>query len=346
MTPKTILWQSDQEPCGAARDAIATAGFNLIVVDRSEDVTQPDEIVGIIADHRERWDRRRLAQFPRAEAIVRLGVGVDNVDVNAAKAAGFHFDSVPAYGTTDVADHTLAMVLDLSRNLTARSENLRMGGARAWQADLQNGFRLRDRELAVVGLGRIGTSVALRAQAFGMRIVFYDPHRDEGVELAHGWRRAHSLREVAAADVVTLHCPATEETRRLIDDGYWRDVAEIGPPNGQVLVNTARGSIVDWAAFTRAFDTGLVRGAAFDVLEQEPFIDDDPMVRRWRAADPAVHGRLLLTPHVAFASPEAVLDLHHGAATRLVRSLKAVPRPTSSARQSEGSPAPALLERH
>ncbi|GHB72283.1 D-isomer specific 2-hydroxyacid dehydrogenase family protein [Streptomyces xanthochromogenes] len=321
VTHETILWQADQELCSTARAVLTDDGYAVLEAEHSQDVRHPDQIIGIIADHREQWDRERLTRFPQVRALVRLGVGIDNVKVDEIEGAGIRFDSVPAYGTTDVADHAMAMILDLSRQLTARSERLRKGGTRAWRADLENGFRLRGRTLAVVGLGRIGLSVARRAAAFGIEVMFFDPFLPEGTELAHGWPRLQSVREVATADICTLHCPATPLTQHMIDRHYWDDVAASGPPDGQILINTARGSLVDWQAFNHAFDKGVARAAGFDVLEQEPFQEDDPLISQWCKEDPTVHGRLLLTPHVAFASPEAVRDLHEGAAARLVRAL-------------------------
>jgi phosphoglycerate dehydrogenase-like enzyme len=165
--------------------------------------------------------------------------------------------------------------------------------------------RLRGRTFGVVGLGRIGTATALRARAFGMEIVAYDPYVSRGTEIAVGVQRVESLAALlAVSDVVSLHTPLTEETRGMMGADAFRQMK----PDA-ILINTARGAIVDVPALIGALHERTIAGAALDVLPVEPPSADDAIAIAYRDRhDPLVGDRLLLTPHAAWSSPESVSD--------------------------------------
>ncbi|MGB2710988.1 MAG: NAD(P)-dependent oxidoreductase [Conexibacter sp.] len=311
-------------PSGATVARARSARWELYHRDtttRELPARERSSVQGAIVDHRESWTRDVVQRFPCLRAIVRLGVGLDNVDVDELRRRGIAVGNVPAYGTTDVADHTIALLLDLGRGITLQSEALRESGSAAWAQSVPSNFRLRDLTFGIVGCGRIGTAVGRRAEAFGMRVVFYDPLQPKGIELAHRWRRVDTLHELASCDVISLHCPLTEGTRGMVNRGYWEVVARERRGRGQVLLNTARGDLVDWPGFTAAFDSGIVRCAGLDVLPIEPIDDNDELIVRWRTGTPGVRERLVVTPHSAFACAEAVEDLERGALTTLERLL-------------------------
>ncbi len=165
--------------------------------------------------------------------------------------------------------------------------------------------RLRGKTFGVIGLGRIGTATALRAKAFGMRVVAYDPLVSRGTEIAVGVERKESLEELLAiSDVVSLHCPLTPETRNMINAHTLPAMRK-----DSILINTARGGIVDVEALLDALRRGLIAGAGIDVLPIEPPHEDSAIAHAYRGrADPLVGERLIVTPHAAWSSPESVAD--------------------------------------
>lgn len=270
----------------------------------------------ILAWHDLTWDDATLAQMPRCRALVRVGVGFDNVDLAAARRRGIAVSNVPDYGTHDVADHAMALLLALARGL-AGSDRVARAGAWAW--GLVPTFRLTEKRLGIVGLGRIGTATALRAKAFGMRVGFHDPYKPSGWDKALGLHRFHSLEELArACDVVSVHTPLTPETRGLLGPSFF---AAARP--GLVVINTARGPVIDWPAFRAAFESGVVACAGLDVLPVEPADPADPLIAAWMAGELAE--RLIITPHCAFYSAEALAEMRRKAAEEALRILSGAP---------------------
>jgi phosphoglycerate dehydrogenase-like enzyme len=165
--------------------------------------------------------------------------------------------------------------------------------------------RLRGRVFGVVGLGRIGLAAPQRARAFQLDVAFYDPYLPAGTELSTGFRRMKTLAALLGeSDIVSLHCPLTPETTRLIDD---RALAALKP--GAVLVNTARGGVVDLDAVERALRASTLCAAALDVLPVEPLDRSHPLLAAWTRHEPWLEGRLIVTPHAAFYTPESLADM-------------------------------------
>ena len=255
-------------------------------------------------------DAAVIPHLKRTRIVVRNGVGFDIVDLKACGDAGIAVCNVPDYGTTEVADTAIAMMLAFARGTAALDAAL--------HADLKGGWththnvtarRLRGACFGVIGLGRIGTAAALRARAFGMQVAFYDPFLPNGAELAFGFTRAGSLAELLGlADVVTIHAPLTDETRTMINAAA---VAAMKP--GAYLINTARGPICDTAALLEGLKSGKLAAVGLDVLPREPATLDDPIVAAWHANEPWLRGRMLLNPHAGFFSPDAFADLRRKA---------------------------------
>ena len=175
-------------------------------------------------------------QLERCRVIVRMGVGYEIVDVDAAKRRGIPVCNVPDYCTNEVADHTMALLLTLSRGIMAYREAVH-SGHQGWEWTRAGAlYRLAGRTLGIVGLGRIGTAVALRAKAFGMRVVFHDPYTPDGIHRDLGLTRLSLDELLASADAVTLHTPLTDETRNLASTDFF---AKIKP--GAFLLNTSMG---------------------------------------------------------------------------------------------------------
>ncbi|MEO5958847.1 MAG: C-terminal binding protein [Opitutaceae bacterium] len=235
------------------------------------------------------------ARMKNCRVIVRNGVGFDSVDIAAAAKAGIPVCNVPDYGTEEVADHAIALTLALYRQLFPLDvEAKRLG----WKIDRERASkmrRLRTQTLGLVGLGRIGTAAALRAKAFGFRVVFFDPYAPGGTHKAIGIERAGSLEELLKiSDTISIHCPLSAETRGMIGA---KEIALMKP--GAFLVNTARGDIVQKAPVFAALRSGHLGGAGLDVVEAEPM----------RTAEEAATPNLIVTCHAAFCSPEGLVEM-------------------------------------
>jgi lactate dehydrogenase-like 2-hydroxyacid dehydrogenase len=251
-----------------------------------------------------------VRHLKRARIVVRNGVGFDVVDLEACGAAGIAVCNVPDYGTTEVADSAIAMMLAFARGTAACDAALRADLTGGWtHVHSVTARRLRGACLGVIGLGRIGTAAALRGRAFGMQVAFYDPFLPNGAELSFGFTRARTLPELLKlADVVTIHAPLTADTRAMINAAA---VAAMKP--GAYLINTARGPICDTAALLQGLKSGRLAAVGLDVLPKEPATLDDPIVAAWRANEPWIRGRVLLNPHTGFYSPDAFIDLRRKA---------------------------------
>lgn len=244
-----------------------------------------------------------VARLHHCRAIIRNGVGFDSVDIAAAGRAGIPVCNVPDYGTEEVADHALALTLALYRQILPLDAEAKQLGWKIAVAPRMR--RLRTQTFGIVGLGRIGTATALRARAFGFRVVFFDPYVPPGTHKAVGIERVDSLAGLLAlADTVSLHCPLTPETRGLIGE---REIAAMKP--GAFLINTARGDIVRKAPVFAALRSGHLGGAGLDVVENEPL----------RTPEEAATPNLICTCHAAFCSPEGMVEMRSTSA-RIARA--------------------------
>jgi lactate dehydrogenase-like 2-hydroxyacid dehydrogenase len=255
-------------------------------------------------------DGKVIPHIKRTRIVVRNGVGFDVVDLKACGEAGIAVCNVPDYGTTEVADSAIAIMMTFARGIAALDTALRTDLKTGWtHVHNVTARRLRGATYGVIGLGRIGTASALRARAFGMNVAFYDPVLPNGTELAFGFTRARTLDDLLSiADVVTIHAPLNDSTRAMIDDAA---VAAMKP--GAFLINTARGPICNTAALLAGLKTGKLGAVGLDVLPKEPAATDDPLVAAWQANEPWIRGRVLLTPHAAFYSRDSLADLRRKA---------------------------------
>jgi D-3-phosphoglycerate dehydrogenase len=248
----------------------------------------------------------------RARVIVRYGIGVDNVDLEAARARGIPVCNIPDYCIDEVADHTLAFILGSTRQVVAHTVHLRAGqwGLAVPLAGLQ---ALRDLTVGVVGFGRIGREVVKRLLAFKCAVLVYDPVVP-AADIERGGARAAAFDALLkSVDILTLHCPSTPQTRRLMNRETF---AALKP--GAVFINVGRGDLVDTAALTAALQSGHLLAAALDVFDPEPIPAGHPVL-----AMPNV----ILAPHIASASPTAVKKLRETAARLALQAVRGEPLP-------------------
>ena len=260
------------------------------------------------------YNKELLSKMNSCKVIVRVGVGYDNVDIVEAKNQNIVVCNVPDYGTEEVADHTMALLLSLVRGLPEYTRKAKM---RYWNRHNSMPFRLRDKVIGIIGLGRIGTATALRSKSFGMKVIFYDPYINDGYDKALGVERVRSLEQIAKeSDIITLHTPLTHETKGMINDSFFAYVNK-----GPIIINTARGPIIDIAALGKAMREGVVKAAGLDVLPIEPSDDSQQLIVDWENDEEWLKGRLLVTPHVSFCCPEAFEEMRRKAAVEALRVL-------------------------
>jgi D-3-phosphoglycerate dehydrogenase len=250
-------------------------------------------------------DAELIARATRLRAIGRAGVGVDNVDVPAATRRGIVVANAPQSNVVTAAEHTMALLLALARNVPQAHASLKAG---RWERSSFSGTELMDKTLGIVGFGRIGQLVAVRAKAFGMRVLAFDPfigaerYREVGVEMAEG-----SDELYAQADFITVHLPKTPETEGWLDAAAFAKMRD-----GVRILNVARGPLVVDADLQAALDSGKVGGAALDVFRSEP-ITEHPLF---------AYDNVIVTPHLGASTQEATDRAGEQAAEQVAAALR------------------------
>jgi D-3-phosphoglycerate dehydrogenase len=239
--------------------------------------------------------------------ISRYGIGYDNVDVEAATANGIVVTNVPDYCLDEVADHTMALLLDHARAITVSAASVSAG---EWDFDRARIGRIAGKRLALIGFGGIGRRVAERAVAFGLDVHAFDPYVEDAGEA--GVTMDDDLAGmVSQADFVSVHAPLTADNHHLVDADLISKMKD-----SALLINTARGGLVDLEVATLALQRGEIGGLALDVTEPEPLPEDHPL---------RVHERAVITPHAAFHSVEATEELQTRAAREVAHALSGEP---------------------
>jgi D-3-phosphoglycerate dehydrogenase len=247
-----------------------------------------------------------------AQVIVRYGIGFDNVACDVARELNIPVCNVPDYCIDEVADHTLAFILSMTRQLRANSGHMHQGN---WGlgVPLDQMRALRDQTVGMIGLGRIGRTVVERLRAFKPRIVVCDPlvSVEEAVSLGCELSSLEAL--LAESDIVTLHCPSNDATRGMINAGSLEKMKA-----GSILINVGRGDLVDLDALTSALESGHIAGAALDVFDPEPPPTDSPLLAM---------SNVMVSSHIASASPKAARKLRETAAGLALAAINHEPLP-------------------
>ncbi len=268
----------------------------------------------LIVFHTIRVSALSIRRLQKCRGIVRCGVGYDNVDLAAAGEKGIYVCNVPDYGTDEVADHAIALMLACARGLAFTERRLR-NTLVPWNYLATTPLRrLAGSTLGIIGLGRIGTATALRAKALRMNVVANDPYLADGYDKALGVRLLPLDELLAVSDVVSVHTPLNPETTRIVGAPQ---LARMQPH--AILVNTARGKCVDAGAVAEALKNGKIGGAGLDVLPDEPPGTKDAIIQLWQQEDPPVN--LILTPHNAFYTEQSREEMRIKAALEVRRIL-------------------------
>jgi D-3-phosphoglycerate dehydrogenase len=245
-----------------------------------------------------------MAKMPRCKIIARYGIGVDTIDLDAATAAGIIVTNNPTYCIEEVAEHTMALLLSAARKIAFYDRQVRTG---VWAVPPGKPIqRLAGSTLGLVGFGNIARQVAIRAAAFGMKVLFADPFVKDGQFDAPG-KKVELMDLLKQSDFVSVHPPLTPQTRKSIND----DAFAAMKPNA-IIINCARGPVIDTDALVRALDAQKIAGAALDTTDPEPLPNPHPLRGR---------ENVIINPHVAWYSEQAMVGLQAGAPSEVRRVL-------------------------
>lgn len=309
---------------GPAEEMLRKAGHNVVVnqEDRnlgkqelSQLVSGADAILSLLTD---KVDGELMdAAGKQLRIVANYAVGFDNIDLEAAKTRNVLVTNTPGGFTEAVAEHTMALALAVARRIVEADRFVREGKYKCWEPELLMGEQLYGKEMGIVGLGRIGTYVAKIAHfGFSMQILYYSHKPDMQVEAEMGAMYCDTLNELLKrADVVTLHVPLTEETKHLISKPQLS-----GMKKTAILINTARGPVVDETALITALKEGWIAGAGLDVYEEETSIDlasSESMVSKELIG----LSNVVLTPHIASSTIEARTEMSRLAAENIIQAL-------------------------
>jgi len=293
MTTRVLVTTTSfQDTPGPHHDLLNAQGYELI---RARGPLSENDVLALVGDvdgilcGDDAYTRAVLRKaLPRLRVLSKYGIGLDKIDLAAATELGIPVTFCPGVNHTTVAEHAFGLMLALVRQIPEQNRWVHEG---QWKR--LTGHELLGKTLGILGLGRIGKEVAIRARAFGMSVIAHDPVWDASFAAAHDIARAEAPRHLfAAADIVTLHMNLTAENRRLVDAQ-----ALAGMKDGAILINTARGGLIDEQAVAEAVRSGKLAGYGADVVEPEPIRPDNPL----RGLD-----RVVLTPHIGSRTYESV----------------------------------------
>lgn len=276
-----------------------------------------EEIEVLLVWH-EQITKEYIDKLPNLKAIIRYGVGYDGININYARSKNIIVCNTPDYGTEEVSDTAIAMIMNIARGISRYDFKCR-NYINSWQENtLSNIKRTSDYTLGVIGAGRIGGSVLLKAKALNFNTIFFDPYVSRGHEKMLGVRRVDSLIELLhVSDIISINCPLTKETKGLINNEFIKNMKE-----GASLVNTARGGIVENVdIFYEPLKSNHLSSVSLDVLPLEPPISSK-LIDAWRNKEDWLDGRVIINPHTAYYSDKAYFEMREKAAINALRVLE------------------------
>ena len=285
----------------------AGLSFSLQQNKTEDDLIQNMQLANIVLNQYAPFTERVFASLPNLKQIVRYGVGVNNIDLQAATKYGVQVCNVPDYGIHEVADHALAMMLALTRKIPFMNAQVK-NGEWDYQASIPI-YRHREQIVGVVGLGRIGGAFAQKVHSLGMRVIAFDPSKQmKGIDESLKFVEFVSFEQLLEqSDIISIHCPA-EQAYHMFNAQALQQMKK-----GSYLVNVSRGGIIDEDALYKAIVNKQISGAALDVSEQEPVAKDSPLLQC---------NNVLITPHMAWYSEQAAMELKRKVAEEAVRFAK------------------------
>jgi len=278
---------------------------------------QPGDDVEVLLVWRKQIDAEFMDRFPNLKAVIRYGVGIENVQLAEAKRRGIAVCNTPDYGVDEVALTAISFVLYFDRAIRTYDQKARQFSGGIWQNTEKRIRRSNCSTVGCIGAGRIGSTFLLKARALGFNTVFYDPYRPTGYEKVLSCGRAESLTEILEiSDFVSIHVALTDETANMVDDSFVKQMKQ-----GSILINTSRGQVFSGLDFlVEPLKSGRIGGVALDVLPQEPPAGGE-LIDAWRNDDEWARERVLINPHTAYYSQEAFQEMRTKAARNALRVL-------------------------
>ena len=300
-SPEIVICDLDQDNIDIEKSVFNAAGvsFERLYCKSQEDIIEQCGSATVLMVQYLKIDEEIFKALPTLKMVVRFGVGVDNINLNDANRYGVQVCNVPDYGKNEVADHAMALLTSLYRNVWILGQDTKQGN---W--NFKNGHIVRrptSMRVGIVGTGRIGREFAKRCHAFGFNIIAFDPfyieHTPENQRLPY-ISYINTFQELLEqSDILSLHCASTAENYHMMNDGTFSVMKE-----GSYFINVARGNLVDEKALDRALSSGKLAGAGIDVCEKEPIATDSPLLRQ---------PNCIITPHTSWYSEEAAQQLKH-----------------------------------
>ena len=292
-------------------EVIATDVIDINQIDENL-LNECDAIIGY--DHLF-YDKELISKLTKCQAIVRAGIGFDNVDLDEAKNNNIIVCNVPDYCIEEVADHAMGLLLSIVRNIPNYNDSVKEN---KWIRKNQFSFRFRNKTLGIIGLGRIGTAMTNKAKCLGLKVMFYDPYVTSKYGKSLNAKKVKTIKELAEkSDIITIHATLTDETKNMVNEKFFKHVKK-----GMILINTARGGIVDISALEKYMKNNTIAACGLDVLSREPPGNSINLVNDYMKEKEWIKGRLILTPHVAFYSHEAFDELRTKSAMEVKRILE------------------------
>jgi len=282
--------------------------FQIICLNEEDECNFSDEICdadGILVWHA-KISEKTLKRLNKCKIIVKYGTGYDNVDFHACFKFGIPFCNTPDYGVEEVSDTACAFILGFIRQIYFYNEMCK-GITNGWQGHSEIPLlRTSDHRLGIIGMGRMGTTVALRMKAFGMNVGFYDPYVVSGYEKAIGVQKFNSINELLKfSSIITIHTPLTENTSGMINDEF---IDQLNP--GTILVNTARGKLVkNLDVLMRGLELNKISFLGLDVTPDEPPSNFEKLIEEWKNPKSSYFNRILINPHSAYYSTKAWYEM-------------------------------------
>jgi len=292
-------------------EILKKAGLDLIKIS-GDDIEDEDMDADAVMVEAAKLPGDVINRLSKCKIISRIGIGVDKIDINAATDKGIIVTNVPDFCKSELADHTMALILALARRLLQLDKGFR---EKDWGIRRKvNIQRLDGKIIGFIGFGRLAVAVAERAKAFGLKIFAYDPYISEEAVKSHGGKKIDSLKEIfCQSDIITLHLPLTQGTYHLINEDLLRKMKPTA-----ILINTARGAVVDEPALVKALEEGWIAGAGLDVFENMDLFEEVPTKQYCPFFK---FDNVIVTPHSAPVSVESIEEVTQRAAQEVARVL-------------------------
>ncbi len=291
-----------------AISVLKKAGFEVVYEEYPDEETLVElvkDVDAIIVRSKPKVTRRVIESAPKLKVIARAGVGLDNIDLDAAKERGIKVVNSPAASSRSVAELATALIFNVARKIAFADRKMREG---IWAKKQCVGIELEGKTLGIVGFGRIGYQIAKIAKALGMKVLLYDPYPNEERAKEVGGKFVDLETLLRESDVVTLHVPLVEATYHMINEERLKLMKKTA-----ILINAARGAVVDTNALVKALQEGWIAGAGLDVYEEEPLPKNHPLTKL---------DNVVLTPHIGASTVEAQMRAGVQVAEQIVEILK------------------------